>query len=83
MPKELCWVPLSTHWCKMVLCCLNEMAKASTCLMRVVFVTVCAWAVFTIWGGLLWFFGCYGSSSYGMLADQVVHDVKAPIDNVD
>ena len=35
--KELCWAPLSAHWCKMVVCYWNQMAKASTCMMRVAF----------------------------------------------
>ena len=45
--------------------------------------TVCAWAVFAKWGGLLWLvFRMLRQLGLRMLADQVVHDdVKAATEN--
>jgi hypothetical protein len=37
MLKELCWVPLSLHWCKMIVCYWNQLAKLPTAMMKIVF----------------------------------------------
>ena len=81
--KELCWAPLSAHWCKMVVCYWNQMAKASTGLMRAVFHDSVRMGCDHNVGWTAMVLRMLQQLGLGALADPVVHDVKAAIDNGD
>lgn len=79
--KEFCWVPLSAHWCKMVVYYWNQMAKASMGMMRVVFHDSVRMGCVHNVGWTAMFLRMLRQLGLGMLADQVVHEVRTATDN--
>jgi hypothetical protein len=83
MLKEFWWVPLSAHWCKMIVCYWNQLASLPTPLMRVVFHDCVRMGCVNNVGWAAMVLRMLRQLGLGTLADKVVQAVKTAMDSGD
>ena len=83
MLKEFCWVPLSAHWCKMIVCYWNQLANLPTPLMRVVFHDCMRMGCVNNVGWAAMVLRMLRQLGLGAICDQVVSVVKTAMNTGD
>jgi hypothetical protein len=81
MLKEFCWVPLSAHWCKMIVCYWNQLVELPTPMMRVVFHDCVRMGCVNNVGWVAMVLRMLRQLGLGAIADQVVQEVQTAMDN--
>lgn len=83
MLKELCWVPLSAHWCKMIVCYWNQLAKFPSTMMEGIFHDCVRMGCVNNVGWAAMVLQMLRQLGLGTIADQIVREVKTAVDNGD